>query len=227
MIDNTVGHSPSFESLGLSQAPETLPESREELGQDDFLTLMTTQLRSQDPLNPMENEAFLSQIAQFSTVNGIEQLQSSFAGLASSLVSNQALQASQLVGRSVLVRSDVGVLNEEQGLDGSIELPATVPDLTLKVHDETGQLVRELSLAGQGPGLVDFTWDGFDDAGQALPPGRYALSAEGTLDDQAQSFDTFASFSVQSVTLAGDEGGLLLELGGLGQLSFNEVRQIR
>ena len=227
MIENPVGQSPSLESLGLPQSPQATCGSREALGQEDFLTLMTTQLQTQDPLNPVENDAFLSQIAQFSTVNGLEQLRSSFDGLASSLVSNQALQASQLVGRSVLVRSDRGVLVEEQGVNGAIELPAAIPDLTLKVHDETGQLVRELSLAGQGPGLVDFTWDGFDDAGAALPPGQYTLSAEGTLDEQAQSFETFALFPVQSVTLAPEEGGLLLELGGLGQLPFYEVRQIR
>ena len=77
------------------------------LGQDEFLELMMTQLQNQDPLNPAESGEFLSQIAQFGTVNGITELQQSFSTLASSLQSNQALQASTMVGRSVLVENNI------------------------------------------------------------------------------------------------------------------------
>ena len=101
MTDTTVTAT-TTDTLGLSQT-ETTQLEQQELGQDDFLTLMISQLQSQDPMNPMDSEAFMGQIAQFSTVEGIQQLNDSFDELAASLVSNQVLQASQLIGHSVLI----------------------------------------------------------------------------------------------------------------------------
>ena len=91
-------------------APPPQQRSNDELGQEDFLTLMISQFRNQDPFEPMDNGDFLGQLAQFGTVSGIENLNSAFAGLAGSIQSEQALQAANLVGRDVLAATDIGPL---------------------------------------------------------------------------------------------------------------------
>ncbi len=111
-----------FSPLGLSNASGAKTKENDELGQAEFLELMTAQLRFQDPLEPMENGDFLGQIAQFGTVSGINELNTTFNSLNSSFQSNQALQASTLVGRKVLVPSEIGYLGATGGLSGSVEL---------------------------------------------------------------------------------------------------------
>jgi flagellar basal-body rod modification protein FlgD len=213
------------DALGLSQT-ETTQVEQQKLGQDDFLTLMISQLQSQDPMNPMDSEAFMGQVAQFSTVEGIQQLNDSFDELAASLVSNQVLQASQLIGHSVLIPGSIGTMTSEQGMSGAVDLPASVPDLKLKIYDSSGQLVRTLNMDGSGPGLVEFDWDGLDGTGTALPPGQYEVVCEGTLDDQTQTFDTYLSAEVTSVSVDPDQGSFVLITEEYGEVSFDEVRQI-
>lgn len=225
MIDGT-SNAATFDALGLSQQKATPQSSDDKLGQSDFLTLMITQLKSQDPVNPMDSEAFMGQIAQFSTVEGIQQLNESFNGLASSLVSNQVLEASQLVGHSVMVPGGIGSMTSEDGMSGAVELPELVPDLQLKVYDSAGQLVRTVSMQGSGPGLVDFKWDGLDDSGKTLPPGQYQFAVEGTVDDQTQRFDTYKLADVTSVSVDPDQGSLMLQTEGFGEISFDEIRRI-
>ena len=110
-----------FSSIGLGVPPPADP-NRDQLGQGDFLTLMIAQFRNQDPFEPMDNGDFLGQLAQFGTVNGIEQLNSSFYDLSESIFSEQALQAANLVGHSVLARTDTAYLEGGGVLAGAIEL---------------------------------------------------------------------------------------------------------
>ncbi|HFD79958.1 MAG TPA: flagellar hook assembly protein FlgD [Gammaproteobacteria bacterium] len=199
--------------------------SRKELGQDEFLKLMTTQLQNQDPFKPMENGQFLSQIAQFSTVQGIGKLNEAFTGLSDSLVSNQALQATNLVGRSVLAPTGVAALSEDSGIRGSVELPAASSDVVVNVYDQSGQVIRRLELGSQAAGPVAFKWDGLKDDGSFARPGNYFISAEANVDGQTEAVDTLVASKVRSVTLS-NSGGLLLDLDGVGALDFSEVRQI-
>lgn len=199
--------------------------SRKELGQQDFLELMTAQLRNQDPFKPMESGDFLSQIAQFSTVNGIGDLNQSFAQLSQSLVSNQALQAANLVGREVLAPTGVAALSQGGNIRGAVELPTASSEVVVNVYDQAGQVVRRLELGSQAAGSVSFQWDGLKDDGQFAEPGTYFMSAEASVDGQFESVETLIASEVRSVTLS-NSGGLLLDLAGIGSLDFNEVRQI-
>ena len=106
-------------------APPPTESGRDELGQEDFLTLMITQFRNQDPFEPMDNGDFLGQLAQFGTVNGIEQLNSSMAGLTGSIQNDQALQAASLVGRGVLAQSNAGYLPDGGQMTGAVEVIST------------------------------------------------------------------------------------------------------
>jgi len=199
--------------------------SRKELGQEQFLELMTTQLQNQDPFKPMESGDFLSQIAQFSTVEGIGDLNDAFSGLSQSLVSNQALQATNLVGRQVLAPTGVAALSQGGSIRGNVELPAASGEVVVNVYDQAGQVVRRLELGSQAAGPVSFQWDGLKNDGQFASPGNYFISAEASIDGQFEAVETLLASEVRSVTLS-NSGGLLLDLDGIGSLDFSEVRQI-
>jgi len=199
--------------------------SRKEMGQEQFLELMTAQLQNQDPFKPMESGDFLSQIAQFSTVEGIGDLNDAFSGLSQSLVSNQALQATNLVGREVLAPTGVAALSQGGSIRGNVELPAASGEVVVNVYDQAGQVVRRLELGSQAAGPVAFQWDGLKNNGQFASPGSYFISAEASIDGQFESVETLLASEVRSVTLS-NSGGLLLDLDGIGSLDFSEVRQI-
>jgi len=199
--------------------------SRKELGQEQFLELMTTQLQNQDPFKPMESGDFLSQIAQFSTVEGIGDLNDAFSGLSQSLVSNQALQATNLVGRQVLAPTGVAALSQGGSIRGNVELPAASGEVVVNVYDQAGQVVRRLELGSQAAGPVSFQWDGLKNDGQFASPGNYFISAEASIDGRFEAVETVLASEVRSVTLS-NSGGLLLDLDGIGSLDFSEVRQI-
>ena len=110
-----------FEGLGISR-PVVDDSRRTELGQEDFMTLMIAQFRNQDPFEPLDNGDFLGQLAQFGTVSGIDELNSSFSGLQNSIQSEQALQAANLVGHAVLAETETGFLPPGGSLYGAIDL---------------------------------------------------------------------------------------------------------
>ena len=127
----------SFAFLNTGQATTTeVNKDQGALSTEDFLSLMTTQLKNQDPLKPLENGDFLGQIAQFSTVSGIGDLNSPFDGFAQSMQSDQALRGSALVGRNVLVPSSIGNLSAEEGFKGQINVAQPVGDLKVQIYDE-------------------------------------------------------------------------------------------
>lgn len=195
------------------------------LGQEQFLALMVAQLKNQDPLKPMQNGEFLGQLAQFGTVNGIQQLQQSFASLSASLQSNQALMASSLVGRSVLVPSAEAALGDSGAVSGVVDLPVASASVSVGIYTEAGQLVRRIDLGAQAAGHARFTWDGTSDGGQALPPGQYRIRAESSDAGVTTARDTLISAKVDSVSLGGTQG-LMLNLAGIGAVPLAQVKQI-
>jgi flagellar basal-body rod modification protein FlgD len=208
--------------LGLGM-PRTAPEG--DLGQEDFLQLMLTQLKNQDPFKPMESGEFLGQLAQFGTVQGLAGLQTSFDSLSSSLVSNQALQASTLVGRSALVESSTIGIAAGQAVAGAIDLPSASSQVTLSIRAATGQTVRTIHLGLQSDGLASFTWDGLADDGSAVPAGRYTFGATYLSGTDSVVADTLLRAPIDSVLLGTD--GFGVELRGIGELPFTALREIR
>ena len=198
------------------------------LGQDAFLKLMITQLKNQDPFKPLASGEFLSQLAQFSTVAGVKDLQTSFKDMSTALVSNQALQASSLLGRSVLVNRTSGLLNAGGTLSGAVDVPASASSVVVNVTDQNGQVVRQFNLGAQGKGLASYDWDGKLADGSAAAPGIYKVSAQLMVNGKSQSAaNVLVNARVESVTIGADKSGLTLSLEGLGDIAFSDVRQIR
>lgn len=220
---NSVQETNVFQNLGLglSQAPA---KDNSKLGQAEFLELMTAQLRHQDPTKPLSNSEFLGQIAQFSTVSGIQELQGSFGQLAAAMQSNQILQASSLVGRTVLAPSGQGVLPQGGALSGAVDLAASTSSLAVGIFNSKGELVRALDLGPQPEGQARFSWDGLTSSGEQAVPGTYFIRAEAIVDGNNQAVDTYVSAKVESVSIGNNS--LSLNLGGAGAVELSKVKQI-
>lgn len=214
--------------LGISSAntAQTAESSKDKLGQKDFLKLMVAQLKNQDPMKPMENGDFLGQMAQFSSVTGLQDLQASFNQLAGVMQSNQALQASALVGRSALVPGNTAMLSSGQMVLGAVDLSASTAEVGLAVTDQSGKVVRLMNMGPQASGLASFQWDGKTDAGELASAGRYKIVANAMVDGKVQAVDTLVAARVESVTLGRGGQESTLNLAGLGSLEMSKVRQI-
>lgn len=217
---STIG-APSRNETGLL-APQPGVQKKAQLDQSDFLKLMTTQLKNQDPTKPMDNAQFLGQIAQFSTVSGIQALQQSFATLASSMQSAQSLQASQLVGHGVLVPTNRLQLDGSE-IIAAVELPASGP-VSIDVLDASGQIVHRIDMGAQPEGLAHLRWDGRGASGALLPDGAYTLRAQLTQAHGGQALSTFVVDRVGSVSVAPE--GVTLHLAHQGPTALSTVRQI-
>jgi len=196
------------------------------LGQEQFLQLMTTQLTHQDPFQPMDNGAFLGQIAQFGTVNGINELLGSFDTFSSNIQSSQALQASSLIGRDVLANTNQAWLNQDGDVTGAVNLDTSVNNMTVNIYNTNGELVNKVDLGEQSQGMVGFNWNGNDFSGQRLPTGRYRFEVEVSRAGETTAVDTSMSARVSSLTLGAPGEPMQVELDHLGQFAFSDIKQI-
>lgn len=225
MAISSVDSSNPYAFLNSGSTDKSSDEDAGTLAMEDFMSLMTTQLKNQDPLKPMESGDFLGQIAAFGTVSGIGDLQTSFDSFAKSMQSDQALQGSSLVGRSVLVPSSIGNLTSEDGLKGQINVAEPVTDLKVQIYNESGVAVRTIEM-GAADGYTNFSWDGFSDSGEALTPGVYQFKATGTVSGDNTAFATAVVAKVDSVLVGSGGQGLTLNLGGIGSVPFSEAQEI-
>lgn len=187
-------------------------EKDNELGRNAFLELMVAQLNNQNPLEPTDNQAFVAQLAQFSTVEGLDNLNDTADSMMSQFTSNAALQASSLVGQSVIVEgSDLGLLTAGGVVSGFTEFEESVSDLVLNIEDAQGQLLEQVSLGNREPGSMSVRWDG------------YNLMVDGEvvdLDRTQMNIDQFYYDENGEVVL--DElGQPLLQAYSPGQYAFN------
>lgn len=212
-------------AAGLRNSDTLTPpkERRTVLNQEDFMTLLSTQLRFQDPGKPMEANEMVAQMAQLSMVTGITELKTQLADLSQSLTSSRASQAAQLVGREVLLDGEASLLPLGGPLTGAVNLPAAAADLKLTIYDPAGRLVRQVALGPQPAGLVRFAWDGSLVDGSNAAPGQYRVYADpGT----GLSVPTLASGRVDSVLLGSDGQGVQLILDGYGLTDLSAVKQV-
>jgi len=217
----------AYSGLGVSTVDTTATAKKTTLGQADFLKLMTAQMTHQDPTKPMENGEFLSQMAQFGTVNGIQDLQASFKDFAGSISSNQALQAASLVGRSVLAPSNQGLLAAGGTIKGSLDLSASSPDVSVKIIDPaTGSVIRSIDLGSQAAGTVPFVWDGNNDAGNFASPGVYTVQTTALLNGLSTALTPNIASQVESISMGSGSQGVQVNLVGLDSVNFNQIKQI-
>lgn len=199
----------------------------DELGKNEFLELLVAQLNNQDPMSPQENGEFIAQLAQFSTVEGIEKMNSSIDSMVSSFQSSQALQASSLVGRTVVIPTDQAMIDPQASFTGQLALPQASGAVTVNVYDDAGSVVSTINLGAQEAGINEFAWDGKDASGNVLPAGKYRFEAQASFNGETKQLATLLPANVDSVSLGVGHGGeMVLNLAGLGSIGLSDVFSI-
>jgi flagellar basal-body rod modification protein FlgD len=192
------------------------------LTENNFFQLLTAQLEHQDPLDPMTNDQFAAELAQFSTANGVQNLDTSFSGQ----------QAVALVGHKVAVSGNALVLGQQQGgaqgnAMGAFNLAAAANNVTITITDAAGKAVATLNLGAMAAGVQNFSWDGKGSDGATEPPGtyRFSVSAVGVSGGSVAALP-YAVVPVTAVALGG-QGGPMLDLGGgLAPVALSAVQQV-
>ena len=192
--------------------------------QTKFLNLLVTQLQNQDPLNPMDNAQMTTQLAQISTVSGIEKLNATLTTLLQSYSDSQNMQAASLIGHAVLTEGNSMTLGSS-GAVGGFTLDKAADSVTITVKDADGNTVHREVLENQDAGTSNFVWDGKDSNGNALAQGgQYTFTVEATKSGEAVTATALQAGMVNAVTLSKD--GMTLELGTGDKVSYSNVKQI-
>jgi flagellar basal-body rod modification protein FlgD len=190
---------------------------------DRFLTLLVSQLKNQDPMNPLDNAQVTTQLAQINTVQGIEQLNASLTAFISQTQSAQGLAAANVIGHQVLVPGNSIALANGQAAAG-FELDQAVDSLKVTITDAAGNVLHSADLGPSDAGLHLFAWDGVTDSGAAAAPGTYSFQLAATVAGKSATANALALGRVDGVVPSKD--GVTLTLGGLPPTAYSQVRQI-
>ncbi|WP_313202059.1 flagellar hook assembly protein FlgD [Pseudomonas sp.] len=195
------------------------------LGKDAFLQLLVTQMQNQNPLDPQDNSEFVAQLAQFSSLEGITSLNESVSAITSAMASSQALQASSLVGRSVIVQNDKAIVDTTSSFNAQFVVPQAISEAKITITDKDGNTVKTIELGEQAAGYGDFIWDGTNNSGEKVDPGTYTFTATTTVDGKAVQMNTLLPAKVTSVSF-NTTGEMVLNLAGVGKVSLSDVQTI-
>ena len=213
--------------LGINSSEKSnLPKAKDQLGQEDFLKLMTTQLQNQDPFAPMENGEFIAQMAQFSTVTGITSMDESLKNVAAKLGETRIATAANMLGHSVLVPGKIARADVDGSVNGVIDLPSASTNVNVVFKSQNGEIIDTINLGNQSSGLVGFAWHGAPkdmiENDEPIFVEAYANSGKGM---EGVSSSIFAEVLSSS---AGDgDSGVMLDVRDYGTISANEVIKFR
>ncbi|HET7809734.1 MAG TPA: flagellar hook capping FlgD N-terminal domain-containing protein [Steroidobacteraceae bacterium] len=220
----------SESELATANAANAANKKKTELNQEDFLTLMISQLKNQDPFKPLDPSQYVGQLAQFSSVSGLADMNKNITALSDSLRGNQVLDGASLIGHVVVAKGDSVYLPGAQdgvarGVQGLIDVPAGASSVQLVIKDSTGALVRTQALDAHR-GTQGFSWDGTDNSGAATAAGPYKVEVVAKVGDRNVSLATSVATRVSSVALDPATGGLVLDTDTLGELAMSDVERV-
>jgi len=209
------------------QAKQKIKPTNEQMGQTEFLTLFTTQLKNQNPLDPVKNEAFVAQLAQFSQLEATTAMKTSMQNLVSSLANDRLLGATSLIGKTVAVPDGPVTVTDSTVSQGVVNLPTGADGIKLQVYNDKGILVRTQIIGAQPVGDFTIAWDGMTDGGVAAPNGtyRYVANVNSNGSVTKPTVNTYAA--VTGVTSAGtSDGAMLLEVAGGKTVNLADVKRV-
>ncbi|MCT4579082.1 flagellar hook capping FlgD N-terminal domain-containing protein [Donghicola sp.] len=210
------------ESLKTNVAP-----NNKDLGQEDFLTLMTTQLQNQDPFAPMENGDFLAQMAQFSSVAGLDRINETLGDMSSELNSGRIATASSLLGQSVLVPGTIARPDAQGEIHGVVDLAEAANNVTVTFLDSNNStILHKEQLGGQRPGLVGFDWTDVPD-NIVNSHGSVRVSVEVTTDEGTQVIGPSVYARVMGVQMPTDGSDMTLNVEDYGERNYLEISALR
>ncbi|MER2510941.1 MAG: flagellar hook assembly protein FlgD [Nitrosomonas ureae] len=191
--------------------------------ENKFLRLLMTQIKNQDPLNPMDNAAVTTQLAQLNTVSGIEKLNATMAQLLDGYHETQAIQSAGMIGKNVMVAGNKLPLSSGKAVGGG-SLDAAADKVTVTIKDSAGKIVSTKDLGARDAGSFYFAWDGKDDSGALLQDGNYTFAVEASKEGRKIASSAMQVGTVSAVIRS--KSGFLLDLGALGEVPFKDVQQI-
>ena len=216
--------------LGVKKASDsttTTTAKKSSLDQSDFLKLMTTQLSNQDPFQPQDNSQMIAQMAQFSTVTGIQQLNQTMNNMATQISENQIATVASFAGKTVLVPGTTALSDSTGAISGAIDLPNSVSSLSVQVLDDAGTLVKTIDLGANPAGLVGFSWDGMDANGKPVGKSSYNLKASAVVGGKsvAQATDVYAP--ITEVPIPAKNAPQTFKVGGVGTVNMTDIKSIK
>ena len=200
--------------------------------QDKFMKLLITQLKNQDPLNPMDNAAMTSQLAQLSTVTGINKVNATLESLRTDQASAQSMNAVSLIGKGVLVAGkgiELSSTTDAAGVKTSssvfgVELASPAETVEISIMDKTGKVVRSMSMKNADAGTYPITWDGAMDDKAAAPAGSYTFSVKAVTNGKTLTDATQLQLAAVASVSTGSAGVKLNT--SLGHFTMAEIKEV-
>jgi flagellar basal-body rod modification protein FlgD len=223
IIKDTIGSSSYSNDVNGGQDRQG---GRKELTKDDFMTIFLTQMRMQSPLKPYDSAAMLQNMSMLTSLASSEELQKSIQGLGLNIAKSQVMTASGLIGKKVQIPAGVSPLVKDEGLSGSVILPAAVTNVTITIKDSNGNVVKTIEKGASGSGVLDFDWDGKDANGEPMKEDFYKISATATINGKSVDVHTAGTFKVGSVAMNPTTGSVILNVDGLGGVDMGEIIKI-
>jgi len=215
-----------LQKLGVNKSEDEKKANKDQLGQEDFLKLMTTQLQNQDPFAPMENAEFIAQMAQFSTVTGITEMGESLKGLSAQINEFRIATASSLMGSSVMIPGNIARPDINGEIHGMIDLPSTSRMTQLTFSDANGSPVHSIDLGPQSSGLTGFSWEDIPSEILASDePLRVDVYAD--LGNGMESLTPSVFAEVFSTSVGDETTGVMLDVRDYGQIRAADVLRFR
>ena len=188
--------------------------AEQDLGRDAFLKLLTTQLTNQSPLDPMDNEAFVAQLGQFSSVEGIKGMQASLENMVSGMRQEQMVSGANLVGKKVVIEGGSFIGGNNEDSVGTVNLSGEADSLSFNIYDSaTGELVYSVTKRNVNAGARSLSWDGRSKDGSVLPYGAYTMTASAQMDGKTIPLQVTTTAEVRSVKWNPQLQQLALEIG--------------
>ncbi len=221
-------------SSSSSSSSGTTGGGAQSLDMNSFMKLLTTQLQNQDPTNPTDNSQMIAQLAQFSSLQGISQLNTTVNGFQSTLQSSQIMQAASLVGKAAIVKGDTAHMYNStasdgtttaSGILGAVDIPTGATSVSVSITNASGQVVNTQSVPVSGNARPTFSWDGTMPDGSVAPAGAYTVTANATVNGQGQAAQTYVGAVISSVGVTSSGPQLNLD-GGLPPAKLSDVVEI-
>lgn len=221
----------TLSNLGIARTGTTSQTNTSSLGssamdQSDFLTLMTAQMKNQDPFDPVDNTEMVAQMAQFSSLAGISEMNTTLQAIAAKLNATSTTDLVSWVGRTVLTEGDVAYPRTDGSLGGMIELGADAAEVNVVIEGPNGEILKSVSLGAAPAGRTEFEWDGTTDTGEPAGDGPFTIRvAARSANGDAVTAQPLVWAPVTAVAM-GSDGNPVLTLPGIGQVSTTAIRQI-
>jgi flagellar basal-body rod modification protein FlgD len=191
---------------------------------DDFMKLLVTQMKYQDPMNPMDNAQMTSQIAQLNTVEGINQLNATVSSLQASLMATQSMQSASLIGKTILADGNsINLLNGSASL--SMRLEGAAESVVVDVINSSGRIIKTADLGANAAGIKSFTWDGSTNEGGTAPNGQYTFQVNAKKLNQTVAATPLTQATVSGVELT--SAGPQLSLNNGTNIAMSTIRGVR